>query len=286
MLALGFGLLAAVIWAIHDLMARKLSQGIPLVPMVLWVLISGCAVLILPAVLFGDWGHLSAKAVILSAAAGLAFAVAIGSLYKAFSMAPARIVSPIIGAYPVLTMLFAVAQGRPVSLIDWLAVFAVVAGIAIVSLTGESDPARALARKFPFAAMCWSGLSACGFAATFAIGQEAARLASDLPTILITRLIAGFILGGLFLGMRSSFAALNGNWRTISMMGAFDALALSLVAASGRLPQAEYAAVSASLFGVGTILLASYFLDEQLRPLQWAGVLTVFGAIATLTVPN
>ena len=284
MLALGLGVLAAVIWAVHDLLARKLSQGAELVPIVLWVLISGSAVLVIPALVFGDWGGLSGKAVLLAGAAGLSFAVAIGALYRAFSMAPARIVSPIIGAYPVLSMMFATAQGRSVTLADWVSVLAVVAGIAIVSLTGDHGAGPANAQKSPIPAMRWSCLSAVAFAITFALGQDAARQGSDLPTILITRLVAGLTMGGVFLVAKSSFASLSGNWRLISVMGVFDALALSLVAASGRLPQAEYAAVSASLFGVGTILLASYFLNEKLHLLQWVGVVMVFGAIAVLSL--
>ena len=41
---------------------------------------------------------------------GLAFAVAIGSLYKALSLAPVRLVSPVVGAYPMLSLAIAVAQ--------------------------------------------------------------------------------------------------------------------------------------------------------------------------------
>jgi EamA-like transporter family len=140
MLALNLGLTAALIWAVHDLMARKLSQGAALLPIVLLVLVSGSAVLLAPSLVFGDWRSLSVYAVLLSCAAGLAFTLAIGALYRAFSMAPARIVSPIIGAYPILSLAIAVAQSRPVTIADWLAVAAVVGGIAIVSLT-ESDEA-------------------------------------------------------------------------------------------------------------------------------------------------
>ena len=41
MLALGLGLTAALIWAVHDLLARKLSQGAALLPIVLVVLGAG-----------------------------------------------------------------------------------------------------------------------------------------------------------------------------------------------------------------------------------------------------
>ncbi len=284
MLALSLGLTAALIWAVHDLLARKLSQGAAIVPMVLLVLASGSLVLLAPALILGTWAELSIRAVLLSCTAGLAFAVAIGTLYRAFSMAPARIVSPIIGAYPMISLALAVAQGRAVTPADWLAVAAVVAGIAMVSLTAGDDAAAGHAPMWHLPAMGWSFLSACAFAGTFAIGQEAARQASELPTILITRLTAVLVMGGLFVWTRSSLSSLHGQWRIVALMGAMDAVALSLVTASGGLPQAEYAAVSASLFGVGTILLAAYFLNEKLRPLQWAGVITVFGGIAALSL--
>lgn len=284
MLALSLGLTAALIWAVHDLVARKLSQGAALVPIVLLVLVSGSVVLLVPSLIFGDWTSLSVRVVVLSCAAGLTFALAIGALYRAFSIAPARIVSPIIGAYPIISLALAVAQGRPVTLADWLAVAAVVGGISIVSLTASDDATLDKPPQSHLPAMGWSFLSACGFAATFAIGQEAARQASALPTILITRLIAVVVIGVLFLWTRSSLSSLRGNWVILAIMGAFDAVALSLVTASGNLPRAEYASVASSLFGVGTILLASYFLNEKLGWLQWLGVAVVFGGIATLTL--
>jgi drug/metabolite transporter (DMT)-like permease len=65
-------------------------------------------------------------------------------------------------------------------------------------------------------------------------------------------------------------------------MGLIDALALGLVTAAGSLPKAEYAAVSSSLFGVLTVLLAVWFLKEHARPVQWLGIATVFSGIAVL----
>ena len=128
MLALSLGLTAAVIWAVHDLLVRKLSQGVALLPIVLVVLASGSLVLLAPALALGEWAGLSGRAIWLACAAGTTFAVAIGSLYRAFSMAPVRVVSPIIGAYPMISLSAAVAQGRPVTLWDWFSVLAVVLG--------------------------------------------------------------------------------------------------------------------------------------------------------------
>jgi drug/metabolite transporter (DMT)-like permease len=279
MLALSLGLAAALIWAVHDLLARKLTQGAALLPIIFLVLGSGCLVLLGPALVFGDWADLSKKAISIAVAGGCAFALASGTLFRAFSMAPARIVAPIIGAYPMLSLGSALLQGRAVTLWDWFAVVAVVLGIAVVSMTSEKGDKT----SSPLPAMGWAALSACGFAATFAIGQEAARQGSELPVILITRLTAVTIIAALFLARRSSLQSIRGNWVVICFMGLFDAMALSLVTISGSLPFAEYAAIASSLFGVVTIILASYFLGEKLRPVQWLGVAIVFGAIGFLS---
>ncbi len=279
MLALGMGLAAAVIWAVHDFLARKLSQGAALLPIVVVVLAAGVGALIVPALAFGDWAGMTAAAVQAALMAGAAFALAIGTLYRAFSMAPARVVSPIIGAYPVLSLVLSVWGGRGVTGWDWVSVLLVVLGIAVVSLTCEAGEKQGR----PLPAMGWAALSAFGFAATFALGQHAARLGPGLPVIVITRLAALAVIGALFAAHRGSFAGLRGNFVVLCAMGAADALALGLVTASGSLPFAEYASVASSLFGVGTILLAWAFLGEKMRALQWVGVLVVFSGIAVLS---
>jgi drug/metabolite transporter (DMT)-like permease len=285
MLALGFGLTAALIWAVHDLLARKLSQGAALVPILVTVLGSGCLVLVPLAWALGDWAAMTARAWAAAAAGGLAFALAIGSLYKAFSIAPVRLVSPVIGAYPLLTLIIAVVQGRPVTAVDWLAVLTIVLGIAIVALAARDDAPDHYAAR-PAIAIGWAALSAAGFALTFALGQVGARLGSDLPVILVSRAVAlGAILAlalALALAQAGRLCPPRAQLGLLALMGVFDALALGLVTASGALPRAEYAAVTSSLFGVLTVLLAAWFLKESVRPVQWLGIAAVFGGIAVL----
>ena len=88
--ALGFGLAAAMLWAVHDLLTRKLSQGQALLPLISVVLAAGCVTLLPFAADAADWQAMTAAAWGLALASGLAFAVAIGSLYRAFSLAPVR----------------------------------------------------------------------------------------------------------------------------------------------------------------------------------------------------
>jgi drug/metabolite transporter (DMT)-like permease len=280
MLALGFGLTAALIWAVHDLLARKVSQGASLLPIIATVLGAGCVVLI-PFALMADWSGMTAGAWRASIAGGLAFAVAIGSLYKAFSIAPVRLVSPVIGAYPLLTLMIAIAQGREITPVDWWAVLLIVAGITVVAVAARDDAPDLYAAP-PATALGWAALSAVGFAATFALGQVGARLGSELPVILIGRVVALAAILALAMAGTGGLRAPNAQLGILALMGAFDAVALGLVTASGALPKAEYAAVTSSLFGVLTVLLAAWFLKERVGPLQWLGIATVFIGIAIL----
>jgi drug/metabolite transporter (DMT)-like permease len=285
MLALSFGLTAALIWAVHDLLARKLSQGAALLPIIATVLAAGCVVLAPIALIFGDWAAMTSAAVGISVAYGLAYALAGGALYKAFSLAPVRLVSPVIGAYPILSLAIAVAQGRAVTGADWLAVVAIVIGIAIVAITARDDAPEGYAAT-PAVALGWAALSAIGFATTFALGQEATRQGEELPVMLIGRTVALVLVVALALSRRDSVSPQPGQLWILALMGVFDAVALGLVTASGALPLAEYASVAASLFGVLTVLLAAWFLKERVRPVQWLGIAAVFSGIAALGVQH
>lgn len=285
MLALGFGLTAALVWAFHDLMARKLSQGAALLPIVLTVIVAGAVVLAPFALIHGEWVAMTPASVALSAAYGVCYAVAIGALYKAFSIAPVRLVSPVIGSYPMLSLAIAAAQGQAVTPMEWLAVLAICAGITVVALAAQTDAPDAYAAP-PTVALGWAAFSAVGFAASFALGQEAARQTSELPVMLIGRLVALALILLIALGQKATLAPQRSQLWILALMGAFDALALGLVTAAGSLPRAEYASITSSLFGVLTVILAAWFLRENVRLVQWLGVGTVFSGIALLGIKS
>lgn len=280
MLALSFGLLAALVWAVHDLLVRRLSQGMEILPMLAVVLAAGSAGLALPALVLGGWDQLTARGLWFCGAAGIAYTVATVGLYKAFQIAPVRIVAPVLGAYPMFSLGAAMAQGKVVSVTEWLAVLGIVVGIAVVALTSKHT---ANAVRVPLAqALIWAFLGSVGFAATFALGQTAARQGAELLTILVTRLIALLGVAMLMIALRSDLRSVRPHFPLLGLMGLFDALALGLVMVAGDLPHPEYAAITSSLFGVFTIILAWRFLREAVLPLQWLGIAVVFAGIAGL----
>jgi drug/metabolite transporter (DMT)-like permease len=282
MLSLSYGFAAAVAWAVHDLLVRKLTQGSAMLPMLLTVMAAGSVALAVPALVFGGWETMGRAALLPAVAAGVAYMAGVGGLYQALSRAPVRVVAPVLGSFPMLSLGIAAVQGRAVSVVEWLAVAGIVAGIAWVALTGR-DGHGAL-RGSLAAALGWAVLGAAGFAATFALGQAAARAGAEVPVMVVTRITALAGVVGLSLLYRSPLRPAKGTGWMLAGMGLLDATALGLVTASARLPHPEYAAVAAALFGVLTILLAWRVLGERVAPVQYAGIAAVFGGIAVLSL--
>lgn len=279
--ALTLGLIAAVCWGIHDVTIRKLSQNTPLMATLFGVLLIG-ALFQSGVMLATDGFHtLPSDAVILSVAAGVAFLLASVCLYHAFLRGPVRIVAPVIGSYPILSVAWAVFQGEAVTLWQWLAVLVVLAGITLVALASKADDAE-IPPIGP--TILLSAFSSFGFFATFALGQEAAKIAEELPSVMITRVVSLGLLIALILVTKDRFWPGRAALPFVTIMGLLDGIALLCVISAGGLPSAQYAAVASSTFGLITIILAWALLKEHMTPKQWAGCALAFAGIGYLAL--
>ena len=193
-----------------------------------------------------------------------------------------RLVAPILGSYPMLSLGIAALGGKAVGPLEWAAVACIVAGIGWVALGSREDASGAI-RGRPAVALGWAAIGAVGFAATFALGQEAARSGAVFPAMVVTRLTATALVLGLCLAT-GPLAPAPGTARILVMMGCLDAVALGLVTAAAGLAHPEYAAVASALFGVLSIVLARQFLQETVTPRQWGGIAAVFGGIGVLSL--
>lgn len=276
MAAIALGLVAALAWGLHDFAVRYVSQRVPVYAALLAVLVLGFVFLAPVLLLAGLVEPMSGRATGYSLAAGAAFALAGIALYQAFAIGPVRLVAPVIGAFPVLSVGFAAVSGVPVSALAWVAVVAVVGGIALVAGGGAGDAGRR------GAAIAWSALAAVGFFATFSFGQAAAQGAETGASLLITRGAAAATIVGVILVLRASVLPERGVLFLLAGMGAADAIALTAVMVAGNVPNGAYAVVGSSIFGIVTIILARVFLHEPMSLRQWIGVAVVFCAIGYL----
>ncbi|MCE8546655.1 DMT family transporter [Ruegeria pomeroyi] len=279
MSALGLGLIAALCWGLHDITIRYLSRTVPLMGALAVVLATGLA--FQATVLAASEGARlpQGPALWLSIGSGLAFLVASLGLYFAFERGPVRLVAPIIGAYPILSLLFAFLAGSPIGADQVLAVLVIVGAVGVVAgLSGDSDdPAPP---KGPTIAL--SLIAAIGFAATFKLGQLAATLDGELNATLLARVTALVLLLALIVIRRQTLRVGAAALLPLVVMGLLDGVALLAVISAGVLDHPQLAAVASSMFGLITIVLAWAFLRESMSRPQWAGCLAAFLAIGYL----
>lgn len=279
MTSLLLGLVAALAWGLHDFLVRRVSQTSAVAPLLFISLLAGCIALTPVSALSGDWAQLTGEEAWVAVASGLVYAMACYGIYRAFALGPVRVVAPISGAYPVLSVGWAALAGEEIGLGHWLSVLTIIGGIALVARSGDMGAQRVTA-----AAILWASVASAGYGLTFAIGQEAAAAGAEMATSLISRIAALGVLGAMVLLGRGSLFGTRPFLRPLMLMGVLDVTALTMVLAAGGFAHAEYAAVAAAPFGVITILLAWAFLSESMRPVQWSGVAVVFAAIGYLAV--
>jgi|TARA_B110000908_G_scaffold117782_1_gene138084 drug/metabolite transporter (DMT)-like permease len=280
MLSLILGMIAALAWGVHDICVRYVSQRGGVLPALTTVMVGGSVFLLPITGAFGNWADMTTASYGYSILSGVFYLIGAVGLYNAFSIGPVRLVAPIMGAYPILSIGWAAMMGQTVPWDQWIAVGAVIFGVAVVSFLSDSEESGGSQK----AAIAWALLGAGGFALAFAVGHIATQAGSELPVVLVTRLAA--TLGAVVLLLASKGAKLPGRsaWPLLALMGLLDAIALGIVIASGNLYRPEFAAVAASTFGMITIILAWLFLKERMTTPQWIGVAISFVGIGYLAI--
>jgi uncharacterized membrane protein len=281
MSALALGLVAAVCWGFHDICVRFLSQKTPISACIFVVILTGLLFHGILTVGTGALYPMPAKAVYLSIGAGVCFIIATFGLYYAFERGPVRLVAPVIAGYPILSVSWAALQGNPVSAFQWLAVLAIVGGVSCVAALSDTrnQETPAIGPTVLFAL-----IAAAGFAGTFALGQSAAAISHEMPSTLVTRVAALLLVVAVLVVFRQPFWAGRRALPWLVAMGVADGVALMCVLSAGALENAKYAAVSSSLFGLLTIVLAWMFLGERMTATQWAGCLIAFAGVGYLAL--
>ena len=278
MLSLALGLIAAVAWGVHDFCVRYIVQRGGILPLLATVLVAGTIILTPISLTLGDWPAMTQAGFGYSILGGIVYLLGCIGLYNAFTIGPVRLVAPIISAYPILSITWAGISGQTVPWGQWVAVGAVIAGVAIVGFLARSDEGETSTTS----AIGWALLGGTGFAGAFAIGHITTQAGDELPVIYISRLAATVGVLILLLSRNGPKIPSRNTWPFLAVMALLDTTAHSIVIGSGNLDRPEFAAVAASMFGMITVVLAWMFLNERMSLIQWCGVALAFGAIGYL----
>ena len=282
---LTLGLVAAFAWGVHDILIRYITQTVPILLSLFYVLLIGALVQLGLLFLRGSTGHWSSEILLLAMASGVAYLVAGLGLYIAMKRGPVSLAAPLVAAFPVLSIGLAQMTGSAILPEQFIAVAIVVIGVVVVGATtqGEDQTGQSFPAKGPtiLAAL----MSAAGFAVTFHIGQIAADASDELSVTFIARLTGLALLSVAMLILRSRWVLVDARALVpLAVMGALDGIALVSVIAAGGRPNPEFASVTASTFGIFTILLAWRYFHETLNNRQILGCALAFGGIAFLSI--
>src|SRR5688500_2907923 len=108
------GIVAAVSWGVHDLIGRFASRAVGQFAVTLGVMLTGALLLSVLTYGLDSVPRLSPAILATCAAAGAGYALATLFLFSAYRIGSLSLVSPLVGAYPALVIVWNVALGsRP-----------------------------------------------------------------------------------------------------------------------------------------------------------------------------
>ena len=285
MAAVLLGVFAALCWSLHDVIARSYSARVGAFRMAALVMISGGILLSFYVLYHGTIWTASWPAIRSGLLLGLVYGFGVGGLFKAFSLGPISLVGPVTAGYPVLAVLWGVANGLEPSSLQWTAVAATLAGAVIVARSGTPDgginavePGK-LPTLFLFCMM-----AVLGYSSSIVLGQNAGVAVGEFEATWISRATALLTIAPFMLGEAKPQPLTAKHWIAITAMGALDVAGVTAVNASGHLLGKEFAAVGISGYGAISVVLAMIFLKEKVSYGQWAGILMIAAGVATVSV--
>jgi drug/metabolite transporter (DMT)-like permease len=286
MAAVLFGVIAAVCWAVHDLIARSFAPRIGPMRMGLWIMVLSAIMLTALVAWRGTLSAADAQGLMWSLILGAAYSCGAAGIYKAFSLGPISVVGPITASYPVLVVIWGLVNGLVPTPLQWIAMIAAAAGAVIVSRSGAPDgginavePGKLMA----LAAACL--VCMLGYAVAVVVGQKTAVIAGEIESTWISRATAVFAFVLLTAAEPRGEPVTQRFWPGLAAMGALDAAGLIAVNASGHLPGKEWAAVGITGYGAIAVMLAAMILKEKVSQFQWTGIAMITGGVAALALP-
>jgi drug/metabolite transporter (DMT)-like permease len=278
-----WGVFSALGWGCADFAARFSGRRLGADLALFGMLLVGATALTITVLAIGLPPRGTALGWALVAGSGVTTLVAMLLLYDGLARGPVTIVAPIVGAYPVINIAISLARGARPEALQWAAMAAVLAGVAIVARSAgrfeavEGLSAAAIRRSIGVALG-----AAVAFGLALGAAQETIPVFGELQTVWIGRIVSFTLLAALFAVRRRAPRIPAAWWPLVALQGLLDAGAYVSLLFGGHGPGSEIAVVVSSCFSVVTVVLARIFLREPMSALQWLGVAAIVGGVGAL----
>jgi drug/metabolite transporter (DMT)-like permease len=287
MVSVLLGLVAALAWSSHDLLARSFAGNAGPFRMSFWIMLAGALLLLVPVIWRGNIWQADTFPVLMALAMGLVYAFALGSLLLAFSLAPVSIVGPLTAGYPALVVVWGLFNGLTPTPLQWAGILLVLVGVTIVSRSGheEGGTDTVAPGKMPLV-IASAIVASIAFAAAVVMGQAATHGLGEYEVTFLSRFPAAAMLAILMLKDRATLPAMTrGSSIAVFAMASCDVIAVTSINAAAHFPNRELGAMAISSYGAISVLMAMVILRERVTPMQWFGILMVVAGVAALGWP-
>lgn len=285
MLAVLFGVFAALCWSVTDLLARMMAGRVGPFRMSALMMLGGGLLLAFYVIPQGTIWNATWDQLMWGFLLGLAYGFGVGGLFRAFSLGPISLVAPLTAGYPVLTVLWGVANGLEPTLLQWACVAATLIGALIIARSGTEEGGINAVEpgKMPLL-LLFCAMSVLGYSAAVVLGQHAALEVGEIEAAWLSRATSILTLLPFVLTERNYTPISRWHWIGLAVMGVLDVLGLIAINASGHLPGKDFAGVGISAYGALSVILAMVFLKEKVSAGQWLGLAMIVGAVATISL--
>jgi drug/metabolite transporter (DMT)-like permease len=263
--AIGLAFAASVLWGVGDFLGGLTSRRLATLAVVALSQLFGFVGILVAAVFLGG-DFPGPTAVAAAMAAGLAGAIGLAGLYRGMAIGVMGVVAPISASAAVIPVTVGLARGERPSSLQLAGVALALVGVVLVSR--EPGDGRRLSAGVPLALV-----AALGFGGYF-VFMDRASAEDAYWAVVVARAFSSTLAIGVA-AARGALRVGRGNLPVLLAVGLFDVaanLALALALNEGLV---SLVSVVASLYPVGTVLLAVLVLRERLTRSQALG-----GAVA------
>jgi drug/metabolite transporter (DMT)-like permease len=280
-----WGAVTAISWGSADFLARFTGGRLGLLTALCGMMGASCLLLLAYALASGMAWVAPAEDWWSPLGAGLFLVVGTLLLYWGLVRGPVSVVAPIVAAYPVFSLSFALIEGLRPDLVQWLAMAGVLLGVVAVARYGREADAAAQQRPGGLGATVAMALAS---AFTVALGiwflQRSQPIYGELQSLIVVRVFGALSTLLLLLMLPGQRRPVPWRWwPVLALQGLLDGGAYLALQLGSRGPDATIAVVVASTFCVVPVLLARLVLHEAIALPQWAGIVLVVASVAVLS---
>jgi drug/metabolite transporter (DMT)-like permease len=270
---------ASISWGVADFLGGLKSRSLSLLVVLAVSQLSGLLAMVAVIVIRGA-GPPEPRFVPFAMAGGLAVALGIGAFYRALAVGTMSVVAPISAVGSALPVLYGMLLGERPGPIQIVGIVLAIVGVVLAAREppkpGESSSALA-------AGAALAGIAALGFG-LFLITMHQASGEDAYWATLIQRVTTMVIIGGVALARRPSFSPAASHLGGLVAIGLLDLSAALLFSVASSQGLVSLIAVTASLYPIGTVILAHLVLKERLVLSQRIGAGAAFAGVGLISL--